>query len=316
MNFSKNFTKLTLQLLLYSITDKGFMLNLFVVLSKLEDKESTAKRFSFLIKELLENNTDIIMRGYFNKIEDLITEQEKKGNYENTSVIINASGGTESLIEFIVENSKKPALIIANSQKNSFASSLETYAYLKENHSLKVFYSDDYSEIASTVDKFSKAIKALTTINSSHFLAIGNPSDWLLTSKDFSGFGNFNTKFTHLGIENLISEVERIPKEKTKEIIDEWKSNFNEILVEEKSLTDSAKVYLALREIISRGKVDVLTVRCFDLLKHNYTACMGLSICNDEGITAGCEGDLPTTFTMLIAQHLREKPFGWLIRHQ
>lgn len=280
------------------------MLNLFVLFSQIEQKSSTEARLSRLVNKLLEANHSFVIKGYFSKVEELQTELQNNGKFEKANLIINASGGTEALIEFIVENSKEPSLILANSQKNSFASSLEAYAYLKDNFPIKVFYSDNDSEIISTVDHYSKAINTLKKINSSHFCAIGNPSDWLLTSKNFSGFGNFKTKFSQIEVEQLIEEVNKIPEEKTKEITDEWKSSFYEVLVEDKSLIDSAKVYLALKQLVSKEKIDVLTVRCFDLLAHNYTACMGLSICNDEGTTSGCEGDLPTTFTMKIAQEL------------
>ena len=279
-------------------------MNLYVVYSKIEKKESTEKRVSGIVQKVVESNPQITMRGYFNKIDAILNEQVQNGNFEKASVIVNASGGTEALIEFIVKSSKKPILILANSKKNSFASSLEAYAYLKENYFVKVFYSDENEEIVSTVNKFFQAAISLDKINSAHFCSIGNPSDWLLTSKGFSVFGHFDTKFTQLEIGELISEVEKISEEKTKEVIDEWKSSFYEILVEDKSLIDSAKVYLALKQIVTRNKIDVLSVRCFDLLAHNYTACMGLSIFNDEGITAGCEGDIPTTFTMMMAHHL------------
>jgi len=280
------------------------MLNLYVILSEIGNKESAEKEFSELVNNILSDNTNISMCGYFSKVDELKNEKANKAEFENASVILNSSGGTEALIEFIVVNTSKPVLILANSRKNSFASSLEAYAHLKEKYPLQTFYSDANSEIISVVDKFSRSVKAFEQINSAHFCLFGKPSDWLLTSKDFSGFGSFDTKYTQLDIEELVLKVDKISDGKTKEIINQWKSSFSEVLVEDKSLIDSAKVYIALKEIVNQKEIDVLSIRCFDLLKYNYTACMGLSICNDEGITAGCEGDLPTTFTMSIAQEL------------
>lgn len=286
---------------------KVCMLNLFVVYSIIEDLNSTKQRLSGLVENLIKSIPGLTMCGYFCEDNELEKYFESTGNGDDITVILNASGGTERLINAIVSNYDVPTIILADSKKNSFASSLEAYAHLNQNYPVKIFYSENDSEKVAEVKSFVVAALAKQKIDDSHFYLVGNPSDWLLTSTDFNGFGSFKTKFTKLEVDELIKEVDKITDDKTIEIITDWKNTYKEILVDDRSLIDSAKVYLALKQIIKKYKTDVISVRCFDLLAHNYTSCMGLSLCNDEGITAGCEGDIPTTFTMMIAQNLSGK---------
>ena len=62
---------------------------------------------------------------------------------------------------------------------------------------------------------------------------------------------------------------------------------------------------------IKENKLDAVTVRCFDLLKYNYTLCMALSVCNSHKFVAGCEGDLEAVFSMLAAK-LVSRQAAWM----
>lgn len=65
-------------------------------------------------------------------------------------------------------------------------------------------------------------------------------------------------------------------------------------------LSDAAIMYLALASICTEEHLDAVTVKCFDLLSScKTTACLALALLNDNGIIAGCEGDIPSICTML-----------------
>ncbi|MCP5107429.1 MAG: fucose isomerase, partial [bacterium] len=71
--------------------------------------------------------------------------------------------------------------------------------------------------------------------------------------------------------------------------------------VSENDILGAVKIYLGLKRTISEHNLSALTLRCFDLLKaFNNTGCLALARLNDEGIPAGCEGDIPALFTMMI----------------
>ncbi len=59
-------------------------------------------------------------------------------------------------------------------------------------------------------------------------------------------------------------------------------------------------IYDALRDLIDEERLDSISLRCFDLISVlGTTGCVALSELNDEGLTAGCEGDVVSTVGML-----------------
>ena len=74
-------------------------------------------------------------------------------------------------------------------------------------------------------------------------------------------------------------------------------------------LSDAAIMYLALASICKEEHLDAVTVKCFDLLSScKTTACLALALLNDNGIIAGCEGDIPSICTMLAVYKALGKP--------
>ena len=75
------------------------------------------------------------------------------------------------------------------------------------------------------------------------------------------------------------------------------------------NMMDSAKLYSALKGIITRYGLTAVTVRCFELLAPlQATACYALARLNDEGVPAACEGDMGAAVTMMLAKHLAGSP--------
>eukprot|EP00887_Chlorella_sp_A99_P007422 scaffold2.g7422.t1 len=71
----------------------------------------------------------------------------------------------------------------------------------------------------------------------------------------------------------------------------------------------AAKVYLALRAVVDAHALSCITVRCFDVVTQeettggkktsNFQGCYSLARLLDEGVVAGCEGDVPSALGML-----------------
>ena len=73
----------------------------------------------------------------------------------------------------------------------------------------------------------------------------------------------------------------------------------------ETDIVEAAKAYLAIKRICREERLDAMTIRCFDIVKASgTTSCLALALLNDEGIVAGCEGDMQTLLTMLLAKRL------------
>lgn len=74
-------------------------------------------------------------------------------------------------------------------------------------------------------------------------------------------------------------------------------------------LSDAVLMYLALASICKEEHLDAVTVKCFDLLSScKTTACLALALLNDNGIIAGCEGDIPSICTMLAVYKALGRP--------
>ena len=70
-------------------------------------------------------------------------------------------------------------------------------------------------------------------------------------------------------------------------------------------LLEAAKAYLAIKRICQEERLDAMTIRCFDIVKAcGTTSCLALALLNDEGIVAGCEGDMQTLMSMYLAKRL------------
>ena len=73
-------------------------------------------------------------------------------------------------------------------------------------------------------------------------------------------------------------------------------------------IVENENVYRSVKKIVEKHNLDSLSIRCFDLvLNQKTTGCFAISQLNDDGIIAGCEGDLVSTVGMLLANKLTGK---------
>ncbi len=60
------------------------------------------------------------------------------------------------------------------------------------------------------------------------------------------------------------------------------------------------RLYRAIKKVCQEENLEALTLSCFKLIEQiDTTGCLALSLLNDDGIMAGCEGDLQSIFTLL-----------------
>lgn len=201
-------------------------------------------------------------------------------------VIIVATGGTEREMEKIIKNSDIPIMLWALPDNNSLGAALEVYSIYKDR--VKIFYGS--IEDLRGLKKFERVCDALEDIKHKKIGLIGGVSDWILTSDEAT-----KQDIKKLGPEIIEIETEELLK----------KEETSEVFIE--SMDKSLEVYRALKSIAYRYHLDALSIRCFDLLKYDMTACIGLALLNDEGIVAGCEGDLQAVTTMVIASEFSKK---------
>jgi len=131
---------------------------------------------------------------------------------------------------------------------------------------------------------------------------IGKPSDWLIASvptddvlSKLNGF-----EFTHIPIRELYTIYDAVLTGADGKLLQSFSISNNNIDLKE--LQKAEAFYLALKQLVKEKNLSAFTIRCFDLLlEYQTTGCFALSKLNDEGIIAGCEGDIVSLIGMVTA---------------
>lgn len=221
------------------------------------------------------------------------------------------TGGTEQKVLNLISERKKyfenePVFLIAHPENNSLAASIEILAYLQQNdYKGKIFYLDENSN-KECFDELEKTIKHFNIFHQMKKIKIGligEPSDWLVASnpKIDSIKNIWGPEVINISIQELITEIENVNDNETEDDNYTFTKKATEIKEpSKKEIKNVVKVYAALKKIINKYKVNAISVRCFDLVTQlNTTGCFALSKLNDDGIIAGCEGDLISTLGMI-----------------
>lgn len=86
------------------------------------------------------------------------------------------------------------------------------------------------------------------------------------------------------------------------------KCKIDPLIIKDKSLDKSLRMYIALKKMISEGNWSGVSVKC----QHEFstylkcTACLPLSLLTDEGIMCSDEGDIHALLTMIIMRNLSD----------
>ena len=255
------------------------------------------------------NNT---LQGFLADIEEKLGEKFENINLEDFNqkdyfpLIFIKSGGAEGKFEQIFKQVKGPYLLLSSGLHNSLAASLEIASFLRQKGKKVEIIHGSSEYVAKRIKELRKIMEVKNRLLSVKLGVIGKPSDWLIASDvDY-----LKVKET-LGISLIDIEMDELVKE-----IDQ-DHNFahpkmNDIKnkgFDGKSIEGALKIYSGFKAIVNKYKFDGITVRCFDLLEiYKNSGCLGVSLLNDEGIIAGCEGDIPALISMVILHYLTDEP--------
>lgn len=226
------------------------------------------------------------------------------------------TGGTERQVLSLQQERKKKfenemVILLAHPGNNSLPASLEILARLKQVGSKgKIVYLDDNTnkEWRDELEKIVKHQTVFLLLKKTKIGLIGEPSDWLVASmpdsqtiKDVWG-----PKVIKIDLEELKEEIAKIKEEQVEDDNRNLLTRASGIKEpSKKEIKSVVKVYAALKLLIKKYEITSVSVRCFDLVTDmKTTGCIALSKLNDEGIIAGCEGDLVSTLGMLWANYI------------
>lgn len=132
---------------------------------------------------------------------------------------------------------------------------------------------------------------------------IGAPSDWLIASSQDTRTveKRWGAELLHIPLQELEDLLHSVPTDRNDPLIAQLAGGAAEVIrLDRDDLSGAVHIYRQLRTLVDRHALDGLSLRCFDLvIKRKQTGCFALAQLNDEGIIAGCEGDLPAALGML-----------------
>jgi L-fucose isomerase-like protein len=259
------------------------------------------KQFIFLKSQVSDSNPEI-QKDTDRFIKDMnISSIPYQGK-----VFFISSGGTEEIFKKIYLDYKPPYHIIATDSDNSLPAALEIVSFLNNLHLKNYLYHGTPDVVRDALKQRSKEIIEFNyefkdnpeLLKDMRLGVVGKPSDWLIASlmdKD-----EVKAKTGAELVDISFEEFKETIEESTPTSFEALKGKINHI-IDESELKLALRIYSALKALVSKYKLNGLTVRCFDLLGTIHsTSCIALSLLNNEGIIAACEGDVPALISMMI----------------
>ena len=237
--------------------------------------------------------------------EDLIIMKNAKDALFD--IVLIGSGGTENLFLKQFKDKEEPIVILSTSRNNSLPAALEIKTYLENKNKLCFLLSGEEKHIASMLKHIATIISAYHNLKDNRLGVIGGASSWLIASPIDAK--TIYTNFKIHVVKIKMSELDKLIEETEKEMLDKKEvPHANELINKYKDkevIHQALVIYVALKKLVRNYELKGLTIKCFDLLKkYKNTACLALALLNEEGITAGCEGDIFSLLTMHVVQAL------------
>jgi len=227
-----------------------------------------------------------------------------------------ATGGSEEVILRWRANRPdasvgEPLFLIAHPGNNSLPAALEVLARLQQDGAPgRIFYlkgPDDEAGLEEIKD-IVHDIGVRRALRLARIGLVGAPSNWLVASSpDASTIrAVWGPTVVPVEMEEVVQSLQAIAEADLAPHVDTLIAGAIEVREPSVSeVREVGRVYLALKRIVEKHRLDAVTVRCFDLvLNQQTTGCFALAQLTDEGIIAGCEGDLVSTVGLLWAHKL------------
>jgi len=281
----------------------------------------TILRSSFQTDEFVKNEcADLIQRlenecyAEINIIGDESVETWRAASLQSLpDAFMIATGGVENLFKRIwsaidVEtmcgsSRQKTVTIIADGRNNSLAAALEILTYLGNIGVEGRILHGTNDEIISAVMETHCRASLRGRIG-----LFGQPSDWLIASgvdRDYL-HQHYGIETIDIDLQRLIDGIKTIPQTEAEKVAQTILKRAKGVVEpSDADMLEAAKAYLAIKHICQEERLDAMTIRCFDIVKTcGTTSCLALALLNDEGIVAGCEGDMQTLMSMFLTKRL------------
>ena len=209
------------------------------------------------------------------------------------------------------------ALLIAHPAHNSLPAALEILAQVRQEGGAGRIYllrGPDDSRTLSEIAQTALCLEANRKLAEDRLGMVGASSDWLVASsqRPETVTVRFGTKVVPLTVAELRANIAQDPAPANGPEFAAWDQAAGAEGVTREAFARAAGVCRGLEALVKSYRLSAVTVRCFDLVvQDGTTGCLALSRLADQGITAGCEGDVPSVMMLRWLWHLTGKA-GWM----
>ena len=184
---------------------------------------------------------------------------------------------------------------------------ISKFRFKKYRH-VKRYHTMGASDVLSLV----RALKGWKAIKSLRTLYIGRYPSCSVEASPEVTFDmlkeRFGSKVVQIGSKEYIEEVNSISDDEVEDIVEAWKRDFVFLDDRIKMAKHYAKIYVALKKLLNKYRVNSVTMDCAGLPDPEYVPCLAFSLLINEGIPCGCEGDIPALFTLALVMGVSGRP--------
>jgi len=231
----------------------------------------------------------------------------------SASALLIVTGGTEHLALEALEGHEGPVLLLAHPRQNSLPAAMEVLCRLRQDgRAGRILLLNDGEEGYASLSRVADHLAVRAQMRATRLGRIGAPSDWLVGSMPDPArvAAVWGPQVVDVPMEAVRDAIRDADPEEAEALRRDFCGGAAGILEPTaRDLERAARVGAGLRAVVRAYDLDACSVRCFDLVTElATTGCLALSALLDQGIVAGCEGDVPAALTMLWMQAVSGGP--------
>jgi L-fucose isomerase-like protein len=169
----------------------------------------------------------------------------------------------------------------------------------------------DDKVVLQKISRFARAAAVANRLRKAKIAIIGYPPPGMMdVTYGEAELKQLGPSIIHLDIQNLLTRFEELSNTDTeKAVADMVKGVQVDSQLSHQELQNAAKMYLALRNIVSTYQLDAVAARCWpELFERKLPICPAFSKIADEGISTSCEADVSMAVTQMIMNWLSGTP--------
>lgn len=219
-----------------------------------------------------------------------------------------ATGGVENMVKESYDRLPYRQHILADGLNNSLAASMEIASWLHQQGEDVTIIHGTVNSMVDQVLELQRAFTYRRQLSGKRIGIIGEPSSWLIASsldKDLMQ-KHWGIELVDLSLDEVCNRYNAITDEDVTAEAERFIAGATDMIEGNKAeVIKAMRMYRALKDMVHEHHLDAFTLACFTLLDRlKTTGCLSLALLNDEGVPAGCEGDMMSILTLLVAREV------------